>query len=1014
MSEVYTFNQEKKWKFFANNIESISGDDLTLKVTGSNKIKFIQNDISYGLENLINTETIASTRSLNTTTGISISYETTSISELTTDINTIVISDKNPTKIFSATNAQLTSLWENITNNLPNTFECLDVATDGSKIDVVVGKGGVYYRNRVISDTSWTLARLTDDSSLNLVNVDFSLCNPYESDLSHSPVSVEYLSKIKKFVVIGGIEKSAGTKAAIYISTDGINYTAKRNNYWNYDFYHIECDASSGRCLALVNSDNTTSANTVIYSDDISLDNWYTAKYLTNTSGLIDESQFFNITISSIIANTSETNRYRSSSWDNNHMYSTIDNTLGNVGGWVPAAGQFTGSYLQLDLGTPKTIVGVVTQGRGIGPNDVDNQYVSIFRLETGVFNSSTQAITWADRGSYTANYDRDSKVYNYFLPIKCRYVKFYPTSWNFGVGLRADVMLPTYSPISLDLGIEKLLKTIEYSGASTVSESTVQYSLDNSTWSYINGGTPINGSTITVNPQVNARYIKIEPTSFTLTLTDNRQIVTKPSAIGTFSLTVSAEISSSINIYYSINKNYFSSGEGESNLIAYDKSNNWVICNPLQNTNKILYSVENSDSSLIFQNTSIQWYNTDSSIINDNSNIIINSIIYGLDKYVCLYRQDISTQSDFNKGIAYSTNGIQWYIPDVSLIYGRDWKDITWTGYYYLASGFQLNENFNYDFSLVENITVTTIGQVSPYYKFNGISGDEYNFLRGVKYNFIRQDTGHAFYISDNGVGQVSQILSIIGDGSATTGITVDQSFYFTIPLDFSGTITYYCTAHSNMNKILNILDVSKSGILAVSTDGINWNNLKIQGVSFENFRAIDSNPKSIIYTNREYYIDKDISNTLKLYGKLDVSSSITASTYKATSLPTQITEIGYSSEFTIASGTSIPDQYTSVATLATVVLQSGVYRLDGFFTVNAQASNYGTTTYITEGGTDLARNYTVVVTGGFTTSYISKIITVSPSTTRTILFRGSVNGNAPSAVTTVDTGEFNVIRIA
>ena len=39
------------------------------------------------------------------------------------------------------------------------------------------------------------------------------------------------------------------------------------------------------------------------------------------------------------------------------------------------------------------------------------------------------------------------------------------------------------------------------------------------------------------------------------------------------------------------------------------------------------------------------------------------------------------------------------------------------------------------------------------------------------------------------------------------------------------------------NPNKTLNILDVSKSGILAVSTDGINWNNLKIQGVSFENF---------------------------------------------------------------------------------------------------------------------------------------------------------------------------------
>ena len=57
MSEIYTFNQEKKWKFFANNIESISGDDLTFKVTGSNKIKFIQNckemPLAYSLADVV-------------------------------------------------------------------------------------------------------------------------------------------------------------------------------------------------------------------------------------------------------------------------------------------------------------------------------------------------------------------------------------------------------------------------------------------------------------------------------------------------------------------------------------------------------------------------------------------------------------------------------------------------------------------------------------------------------------------------------------------------------------------------------------------------------------------------------------------------------------------------------------------------------------------------------------------------------------------------------------------------
>ena len=111
---------------------------------------------------------------------------------------------------------------------------------------------------------------------------------------------------------------------------------------------------------------------------------------------------------------------------------------------------------------------------------------------------------------------------------------------------------------------------------------------------------------------------------------------------------------------------------------------------------------------------------------------------------------------------------------------------------------------------------------------------------------------------------------------------------------------------------------------------------------------------------------------------------------------------------------GTSIPDQSSSIATLHTVVLQPGVYRVDGFFTVDAQAGNFGTTTYITEGSTDLARNYTVVTTGGFTTSYISKIIEVSAGTTRTILFRGSQSGVGGYTVVTVDAGEFNVLRVA
>ena len=158
----------------------------------------------------------------------------------------------------------------------------------------------------------------------------------------------------------------------------------------------------------------------------------------------------------------------------------------------------------------------------------------------------------------------------------------------------------------------------------------------------------------------------------------------------------------------------------------------------------------------------------------------------------------------------------------------------------------------------------------------------------------------------------------------------------------------------------------------------------------------------------------DVSLNGYVDISDNLTVSGSITASTYKTTVIPSQTNEIGYNNTTTIAAGTSIPDQSSSIATLHTVVLQPGVYRVDGFFTVDAQAGNFGTTTYITEGSTNLARNYTIVTTGGFTTSYISKIIEVSAGTTRTILFRGSQNGVGGYTVVTVDAGEFNVLRVA
>ena len=141
------------------------------------------------------------------------------------------------------------------------------------------------------------------------------------------------------------------------------------------------------------------------------------------------------------------------------------------------------------------------------------------------------------------------------------------------------------------------------------------------------------------------------------------------------------------------------------------------------------------------------------------------------------------------------------------------------------------------------------------------------------------------------------------------------------------------------------------------------------------------------------------------------------TPTTITTSALPTQTNEIGYiavPNPSTIVSGTNIPDQETEIATLATIVLHPGVYRCDGFFTVDQQAGNFGTTAYISEGGTNLVENFTVVATSGFTTSYVGDIVSVPYGSTRTITFRGSHNGVGSYTVTTVRTGKFNIFRIA
>ena len=108
----------------------------------------------------------------------------------------------------------------------------------------------------------------------------------------------------------------------------------------------------------------------------------------------------------------------------------------------------------------------------------------------------------------------------------------------------------------------------------------------------------------------------------------------------------------------------------------------------------------------------------------------------------------------------------------------------------------------------------------ISPYYSFfqnsdltgalDIATGGEDSLLTSETYTFVKDSTSHPFYISDQGYNAMSSIfnINIDGDGSYTSGIRGGES----LTLSFnnfnveSDTLSYYCSAHSNMLGSFNV----------------------------------------------------------------------------------------------------------------------------------------------------------------------------------------------------------------
>jgi len=97
--------------------------------------------------------------------------------------------------------------------------------------------------------------------------------------------------------------------------------------------------------------------------------------------------------------------------------------------------------------------------------------------------------------------------------------------------------------------------------------------------------------------------------------------------------------------------------------------------------------------------------------------------------------------------------------------------------------------------------------------------TGGSASLLIGQTYTFTGGSGSHPFYMSNLGVRTPpSSLISLVGNGSATSGITgTSQSF----TLSFNGfnpsvdTLTYFCTSHPSMNGTLQVVPEPSSAIL-------------------------------------------------------------------------------------------------------------------------------------------------------------------------------------------------------
>jgi len=142
----------------------------------------------------------------------------------------------------------------------------------------------------------------------------------------------------------------------------------------------------------------------------------------------------------------------------------------------APAAA--SGYYITMDLASDQSVTGVVTKGRGDGP-----QWVTAYTVS---YATAAAPGTFISLGSFTGNTDQNTPVTNTFPAVTARYIRITETAWSGYPSMRCDAVFTGSLDISTTGGIVgKMINQVDPTNNYLQETGTVTHNGISNLWNF-------------------------------------------------------------------------------------------------------------------------------------------------------------------------------------------------------------------------------------------------------------------------------------------------------------------------------------------------------------------------------------------------------------------------------------------------------------------------------------------------------------------------------------------------